>query len=237
MSKIFSATAALLLLSVTTASAQTPRDTRGCSRQAAMWQNLFDLDQARVTPCAGRATWQFLPADQPQSPPVSLDTIAANFTVNFEQAPQKPATATPPPKAFEYSEAYTLRRKIHFIASFATVPLFAAQWALGEKLDDNGSDSTKSAHSAVAAGIAGLFAVNSVTGVWNLWEARKDPNGRGKRLTHGLLMLAADAGFVATGMLAPDSEDGRGNTSTHRNVAITSMAISAVSYAVMLIGR
>ena len=111
------------------------------------------------------------------------------------------------------------------------------QYVLGQNLFDGTSDSTKSAHSAAAVGIEALFAVNSVTGIWNLWESRKDPNGRGKRFTHGLLMLAADAGFVATGLTAPDEEDGRGSKNTHRTVAVTSMAVSAVSYVIMLIGR
>ena len=53
---------------------------------------------------------------------------------------------------------------------------------------------------------AALFAVNTVTGVWNLSEGRKDPNHRTKRMVHGILMAVADAGFVATGVMTPDSE-------------------------------
>jgi hypothetical protein len=44
------------------------------------------------------------------------------------------------------------------------------------------------------------------------------------------------AGFVVTGLLAPDDRD-RGGRNTHRNVAIGSMAVSTVSYLIMLIGR
>jgi len=144
------------------------------------------------------------------------------------------------PMAVEYSDGYSLRRKIHWYASFATVPLFIAQYAVGQKLyDGTASESTRSTHSALAAGTAALFGVNTVTGVWNLWEARKDPNKRTKRVVHGILMLAADAGFVATGALAPESEEGRisGNRSTHRSVALTSMGVATVSYLIMLVGR
>jgi len=112
-----------------------------------------------------------------------------------------------------------------------------AQYAVGQKLyDGNASDSTRSAHGALAASTAVLFGVNTVTGVWNLAEGRKDPNHRTKRMVHGLLMLAADAGFVATGMLAPDDEgEGGGDRSAHRTVALTSMGIATVAYLMMLI--
>ena len=144
------------------------------------------------------------------------------------------------PTAFEYSDFYSTRRKIHMIASYATIPLFIGEAVAGQKLyDGNGSSSAQSAHSAFTAGLAGLFAVNSVTGVWNLWEGRKDPNGRTRRIVHSLMMLGADAGFVATASLAPDSDDGsyEGDRSAHRNMAITSMGIATASYIYMLVTR
>jgi hypothetical protein len=158
-------------------------------------------------------------------------------------APVEPSeSAEQRPVAFTYSEGYQTRRKIHMYASYATLPLFVAQYFVGQKLyDGTGTDSTKSAHGALVAGMAGLFAVNTVTGVWNMWEARKDPNGRTRRTIHGLMMLVADAGFVATGALAPDSEGegggSSGNRSLHRNVALTSMGIATASYLMMLFTR
>jgi hypothetical protein len=145
--------------------------------------------------------------------------------------------------AFEYSDAYAVRRKIHVYASLATLPLFVTEVILGSKLyDGDASDSVRSAHSAVAGGVGVLFGVNTVTGVWNMWEARKDPNGKKRRLVHGLTMLGADVGFVATGMLAPerderDEHDGEGNKSLHRNVALTSIGIATGSYLYMLFTR
>ncbi len=153
--------------------------------------------------------------------------------------------AVPPrrPMAFEYSDGYRTRLKIHKYASFATLPLFVAQFAVGQKLyDGNGSDSTRSLHGALAGTTAVLFGVNTVTGVWNLSEGRKDPNHRKKRMVHGILMAVADAGFVATGLMAPESEheefgsEGGGTSrSTHRAVALTSMGIATVAYLMMLI--
>jgi hypothetical protein len=92
-----------------------------------------------------------------------------------------------------------------------------------------------------AGSIAGLFAVNSVTGVWNMVEARNDPNGKTRRLVHGILMLGADAGFVATGMMAPSDHEDGGNysndKSAHRNVALASMGMATAGYLYMLFTR
>jgi hypothetical protein len=151
----------------------------------------------------------------------------------------QPEQVPPRPIAFEYSRGYEVRRRIHYIASFATLPLFGTQVVLGQKLyNGTGGDSVKTAHTAVATSIAALFGVNTVTGVWNLWEARKDPSRRGKRLAHGLLMLSADAGFVATGLLAPgDRTNTADRRSTHRAVAIASMSVATAGYLLMLLDR
>ncbi len=166
-------------------------------------------------------------------------SLLASAQAAVAQAEPEPAPR-PRPQAFEYSDGYRTRLKIHKYASYATLPLFAAQYAVGQKLyDGNASDGTRSAHGALAAGTATLFAVNTVTGVWNLREGRRDPNHRTKRMVHGMLMLAADAGFVATGMLAPESEFGEssGNRSAHRTVALTSMGVATVAYLMMLFGN
>ena len=155
--------------------------------------------------------------------------------------------ATPPrrPVPVEYSDGYRTRAKIHKISSFATLPLFVANYFVGQELYNNpGDESMKGAHTGPVAGTAVLFGVNTVTGVWNLWEGRKDPNHRTRRMTHGILMMAANVGFLATAALAPESEeddyyrspsstDGR---STHRTVALTSMGIATVGYLIMLFG-
>jgi hypothetical protein len=151
-------------------------------------------------------------------------------------ADQSPA---PAPVAFEYSDAYRTRAKIHKIASFTTLPLFATEVALGQSVYSSPSDTKRNAHIAVGTGIVGLFAVNTVTGVWNLWDARKDPNNRKVRLLHGVLMLAADAGFVATTAVAPGRHDFNFSDarSTHRAVALTSIGIGTAGYLIMLFGN
>ena len=149
------------------------------------------------------------------------------------------------PVPVEYSDGYKTRAKIHKISSFATLPLFVANYFVGQELYNNpGDESMKGAHTGLVAGTAVLFGVNTVTGVWNLYEGRKDPNHRTKRMTHGILMMAANVGFLATAALAPSSEgeeyqtadDYTNKRSTHRTVALTSMGIATVSYLIMLFG-
>jgi hypothetical protein len=166
-------------------------------------------------------------------------TVASDPETAATAAPsQDPAQPTAPARAVEYSDAYRTRAKIHKIASFATIPLFATEAVLGQSLYSDSTSGKKDAHLIVAGGIGALFAVNTVTGVWNLIEARKDPNHRGLRWAHGLMMLGADAGFLATAALGPDSEHGdfSSRASTHRAVAFTSIGLASASYLIMLFG-
>jgi hypothetical protein len=165
------------------------------------------------------------------------------YSISTDQAAAAPVRR---PIPFEYSEGYKTRAKVHKYASFATLPLFIANYVVGQDLYNNRTESKKGAHVGLVTGTAVLFGVNTVTGVWNLWEGRNDPNHRAKRTTHGILMIAADVGFLATAMLAPEGEDherfaaaptvSNTSASTHRAVAVTSMAIATVSYLIMLIG-
>jgi hypothetical protein len=148
------------------------------------------------------------------------------------------------PRAFAYSRAYETRLAIHHWASYATIPLFAAEYVLGQKLigDTTGEAPARGPHQAVALGIAGLFGVNTVTGVWNLWEARKDPNARLRRYLHAALMIVSDAGFVATGASAPGGRARRQSNildlqRTHRAIAVASMSTALASYVMMLLWK
>jgi hypothetical protein len=137
----------------------------------------------------------------------------------------------------EYSDWYERRLTIHKRASYAMLPLFAFQYAAGRELYDNSSDApgwAKSGHRIAATGVAALFTVNSVTGVWNLWEGRKDPEGRKWRTAHAVLMLLGDAGFTATGVLAERAERSPDDRSLHKNIALTSVAVSTLGYLMML---
>lgn len=176
--------------------------------------------------------------------------LVASTTHAQDAQPQDPAAQTasapqtPRPAAIEYSEAYETRAKIHKYASFATLPLFATELALGQSIynDPNARGSAaRGAHIAVGTAITGLFGVNTVTGVWNMWESRADEHHRTLRLAHGILMLGADAGFVATFATGPghgrNQIDFDSNKQTHRTIALTSIGLATGSYLMMLFGN
>jgi hypothetical protein len=140
------------------------------------------------------------------------------------------------PVAIEYSDAHLTRAKIHKYASWATIPLLATEFALGQKLyDDPNSSSSdlRGVHGAVGAGLIGFFAVQSVTGMWNLLEARSAP-GHTKRLVHGLIMLAAEGGLVAAAATAP-GRNPASDRSTHRSIALVSIGVGTGGYLFMLL--
>jgi hypothetical protein len=147
------------------------------------------------------------------------------------------------PAATVYSRGYEVRADIHKYASYATLPLYAAELALGQSLyNDSSNDSGKRGiHAAVGTGIIGLAGVNTFTGLWNMWEARHDSNGRTLRLVHGILMMASNAGFVATAATAPSRHQGivtfNDDKVTHRNIAIASISIGTAGYLLMLFGH
>ena len=151
------------------------------------------------------------------------------------------------PKAIEYSSLYGTRLTIHKYASYATIPLFVAEEIVGQKLyNGTGGEGLRGTHTALATGIGVLFGVNTITGLWNLWDSRKDPAGRTRRTIHSLLMLASDAGFLATAVTAPHREDEGfgggvtnrgGSASTHRTLAITSGSVALAGYLMMLLWK
>lgn len=148
-----------------------------------------------------------------------------------------PDTVKPRRRAVRLSEAYHTRLRVHKAASYAMLPLFAAQYAAGDQLFKKGSaapDWVQNSHGVLAAGIAGLFTLNTITGGLNWWETRRQEEGRAWRTTHAALMLLADAGFTATGLLAEGAEESGDDRRLHRTVALTSIGVATASYVMML---
>lgn len=182
-------------------------------------------------------------------------TIIAILTLCFSISAmaQTPATTPVPqapqahPLAITYSHGYEVRSKIHKYASLATLPLFATEFYLGQSMYHNPStaDSRRSLHAAVGTGIISLAGINTVTGGWNMWESRKDTQGRTLRLAHGLLMMASDAGFVATAATGPHRTRGAStpasafssNAAMHRDLAIGSISVGTAGYLLMLLAH
>jgi len=217
---------------------------------------LLVLAAADTTPATPRDT-----TAPDSAPPATLASVVLLPATAVRFAPPAPPAATPRVaptaadtgrrRAVEHSDAYYTRLTIHRWASWATVPLFAAQYAAGQQLLDKGDDApswAKQAHPALAGGVAALFAVNGVTGGWNFWESRHEPGAR--RKAHTVLMLLSGAAFTASGFTAPEIEDGGGfeddgrprdvgdddgrSANTHRTLAISGMALALAGYALML---
>lgn len=184
------------------------------------------------------------PSDAPRTPdtvavaagpvatPVALAPLA-DTTVR-DTVPRRPR---PRVQAVEYSDWYARRLAVHRWASYTMLPLFAFQYAAGRQLLEKSSDApewARTGHRVAATATAGLFGLNTLTGVWNLWDGRHDPSGRKWRTAHSLLMLLADGGFTATGLLATPAERSAQTRRLHEQVAIGSMATAGVAFLMML---
>jgi hypothetical protein len=73
-----------------------------------------------------------------------------------------------------------------------------------------------------------------------MWESRNEPSHHKLKLIHGILMLGADAGFVATFASGPGgrvSSTLDAQKQTHRSIALTSIGLATGSYLMMLFGN
>lgn len=144
---------------------------------------------------------------------------------------------TPPrrPRAVEYSDWYARRLAVHRVGSYAMLPLFAAEYALGDRLLSARPQPgwVRPSHVGVAVGLGALFTVNTVTGVWNLWDSRHDPSDRTRKWVHSALLLAADAGFAYTGAIAGQATGSAAGRTRHKNAALVSMGLSTAGTAMM----
>ena len=142
-------------------------------------------------------------------------------------------------KAVEISDAYATRLRIHYIASFATLPIFAAQAVVGEQLYNRYTtgqpitSSLRNTHQAIALGLGALFLTNTVTGSMNWWETRHEKKGLAWRTVHAALMLVADAGFAYTASLGERVKVGTARPDVHRNMAEASAGVALASYIMM----
>ncbi len=166
--------------------------------------------------------------------------IPFGFSPRIEQDTMEslPGDTTHRPRAIEYSDAYYTRLTVHRVASYAELPLFGAEYVLGERLlrDERTGfppSSLKAAHVGVAGGLAVLFGVNTVTGAWNLWDSRKDPSNRTLRIVHSVAMLGADAGFAWAGAIGGNAKNSIHDAQRHRAVSVGSMALATAGTAIM----
>ncbi len=173
--------------------------------------------------------------------PVSRDTLAdttATFASDsalaaFRLIVGDSTTTRPRPKVVVLSDWYYRRLQVHRVVAYATIPVFALQWAAGDQLFRKGSDAptwAKSMHRAGATTLAGMFTVNTVTGLWNLWDSRSVPQNRALRTVHALTMLAADGAFTYAGVkLSEEAETSTSKRQLHRTIALSAMGVTVLS--------
>lgn len=170
--------------------------------------------------------------------PMPNDSAVSAVRVDVPVIPLVAAPLDTPrarPVAIEYSDWYARRLAIHRYASYAILPLFAAEYSLGQNLinDSHPAKWMRPTHAAVAGTIGGLFVLNTVTGAWNLWDARHDPEGRTLRVLHTVLMLGADAGFTWSGISGYRATHSGGNRRQHRTIALASVGVATAGTAMM----
>ena len=139
----------------------------------------------------------------------------------------------PRPRAVEVSEWYSRRLTIHRYVAYATLPVFALEYAAGDQLYKKSRDAptwAKTMHRVGATALAGMFTVNTVTGVWNWWDSRSIRQGRVLRTIHALSMLGADGAFSYAGAkLANEAETSSDKRRLHRTIALSAMGVTVVS--------
>ena len=143
-------------------------------------------------------------------------------------------------RAIEYSDWYYRRLRLHRWGSYVELPLFAAEYWLGNKLmshTETPGSWVKPTHVSVATALGGLFAVNTITGVWNLYDSRHDTDERTLVWSHSALMLAADAGFAVTGLIAGDADRTTSGANRHRAAALTSIGLASAGTLLMWVKR
>jgi hypothetical protein len=136
-------------------------------------------------------------------------------------------------RSVDVSEWYSRRLTIHRYTAYATIPVFALQYAAGNQLYTKGATAptwAKTMHRVGATALAGMFTVNTVTGAWNWWDSRSAPQGRVLRTIHALTMLGTDAAFTYAGAkLSNEAENSSDKRRLHREVALISIGVSVAS--------
>ncbi|MBW3629845.1 MAG: hypothetical protein KY464_11175, partial [Gemmatimonadetes bacterium] len=132
-------------------------------------------------------------------------------------------------------EWYNRRLTIHRYAAWGAVAAFPVEIYTGWRLRSAGADPgwVRDTHRATVWVLGGTFAVNTVTGAWNWWDGRKEPEGRGWRAAHALVMVSADAAMFATARAGQARARGEGGK-WHRELAFTTAGLTTIGHLMML---
>lgn len=153
-------------------------------------------------------------------------------------APLRAPVCSPPTQIQaedDVSEWYGHRLTLHRYAAWTAVAAFPVEIYTGWRLRSAGADPewVRDTHRATVWILGSTFAVNTVTGVWNWSDSRKEPEGRGWRTAHALVMVAADAAMFATARAGQARARGEGGE-WHRELAFTTAGLTAIGHLMML---
>jgi hypothetical protein len=204
------------------ASLSAPFTTDGAAAQTSQTQVASACDA--LPPAAAESVPDTQPAfDLPTAP------VAAPARVPFcSPAAHRPAEE-------DVGEWYGRRLTLHRYAAWTAVAAFPVEIYTGWRLRSAGADPewVRDTHRATVWVLGSTFAVNTVTGVWNWWDSRKEPQGRGWRTAHTLVMVAADAAMFATARAGQARARGEGGE-WHRELAFTTAGLTAIGHLMML---
>lgn len=183
--------------------------------------------------CLSLAFAAATPDTLPVAPANDSAAVAAATPASSKLGRLRADSAQGRPKPVELGDWYYRRLTIHRWVAFGTLPVFAAQWAAGQRLYDDSRDAptwAKTTHRVGATLLAGGFTVNTVTGLWNAWDSRSVKQGRALRTLHGLSILVADGMFTYAGAkLSDEAEQSSAKRREHRTIALSAMALTTVS--------
>jgi hypothetical protein len=196
---------------------------------------MFVLGVLQVIIGSGALASDSVPSRAPR--PDTIAAVAPSIALRgipHLEIPTDPAdTVRKRRKAVEVSEWYSRRLTVHRYVAYATIPVFAVQYAAGERLfkkGDGAPEWAKTMHRVGATTLAGMFTVNTVTGAWNWWDSRSVSQGRVLRTVHALTLLGADAAFAYTGAkLSNEAENSLDKRKQHRTVALVSIGVTVAS--------
>jgi hypothetical protein len=166
--------------------------------------------------------------------PVGPHLVAAGIAAGADSTQQGRR-----PRSVEVSDAYAARLKVHRIASYAAIPLFATQYLAGRamynahKNADERPAWARSVHRPTAYALSAMFAVNAVTGTLNWWEGRRAEPGRLWRTAHAVVMVGAASGLAYTFSMGADARVSGVDRDAHRRWAIGSSVAALTGYAMM----
>jgi hypothetical protein len=166
-----------------------------------------------------------------------MSISSANPRVNLDSAVAPLDTPRVRPRVVEVSDWYARRLELHRWVAYSTIPVFALQWAAGDRLYKHGADAptwAKTSHRVGATALAGMFTVNTITGAWNWWDSRTVKQGRAFRTIHALTMLGTDAAFTYAGAkLSNEAETNSDKRRLHRTIALSAMGVTVASEVAM----